>query len=490
MESALQFVTDFLGYGANVVLPVIMFILCLALGMKWPKALGAGLLLGIAFTGMNILFGFAFPALQGAGQAMIDRFPTHPLPAFDLGWTVASIISWAWPYAVFMFPLQIVINIIMLWAGWTQCLNVDMWNVWHKATMGAFVSALLKDSFLGPQGALAMGFVIAAVWVVLELISADHTREQVYNLTKIPGIAVSHNMLLDIIWMAPILDLIEKIPGIEKIKTSPADFRRRFGLLGENYILGGVLGLLFGLIAGFNFQDIATLIVSCAAILTLFPMMAGLFARALAPVAEGAQEFMQKRFPGKSFYVGLDWPVLGGVDALWVTGIIAAPFILIFAAILPYNTTLPFGSIIAVSLVATTTVLAQGDVVKSSILSIIGVPVYLGAASFFAPYLTDLAKTTGVFETLAEGAQGYGMVTWLETNAAGMRMFTFAVLDMLNGTGFGLGIVSLVVLAFCGWYYVRAMKRRENAAAAESGGISGNPRPYADAPAGAPAAAD
>jgi len=129
-------------------------------------------------------------------------------------------------------------------------------------------------------------------------------------------------------------------------------------------------------------------------------------------------------------------------------------------------------------------VLAQGDVVKSSILAIIGIPVYLGAASYFAPYLTDLAKSTGVFETLAKDAQGYGKVTWLETNAAGMRLMVFSIIDMFNGH-LALGAVSIVVLAFCGWYYVRAMKRRENAAAAASGGIAGNPRPYADAPAGA-----
>lgn len=485
MEAALSFVNEFLGYGANVVLPVIMFLLCLALGMKWTKALSAGLLLGIAFTGMNILFGFAFPALQGAGHAMIARFPTHPLTAYDLGWTVASVISWAWPYAVFMFPLQIVINAAMLALGWTQCLNVDMWNVWHKATLGAFVSFLLKDSALGASGALAMGFVVGGLWVVLELISADYTREQVYNLTKIPGIAVSHNMLLDIVWMAPILDLIERIPALKNIKTSPEDFRRRFGILGENYILGAIMGLLFGVLAGFGIKETAVLVVSAAAILTIFPMMAGLFARALAPVAEGAQAFMQKRFPGKAFYVGLDWPVLGGIDALWVTGIITAPFILLFAAILPYNITLPFGSIIAVSLIATTTVVAQGDVVKSSILSIIGVPVYLGAASFFAPYLTNLAKSTGVFDSLAKDAQGYGMVTWLETNAAGMRLMVFAVLDMINGLDGNrlmLGVGSLVVLAFCGYYYVKAMKRRENMAAAASGGISGSKRPYKDAP--------
>ncbi len=487
MDAALQVIKGFLDIGPNVVLPLIMFVLGLIIGMKPAKALGAGLMLGVAFTGMFVLFDFAFPTLGGAGQAMIQRFPGLHFTAYDLGWTVASVISWAWPFAFLMFPLQIVINIIMLWAGWTKCLNVDMWNVWHKATLGAFVSALLGTK-LGASAALGFGFLVAAIWVVLELLSADYTREQVYNLTRIPGIAVSHNMLLDIIWMAPILDLIEKIPGIQKIQTSPADLRRKLGIFGENYILGAILGLIFGLIAGYDFKGIVTLMIKCAAIITLFPLLAGLFARALAPIAEGAQSFMQKRFPGRSFYIGLDWPVLAGVDALWVTGILVAPFILLFAVILPYNTVLPFGSIIAVSLLATVTVVAQGDLVKSVILAIVGLPVYFGAATFFAPYLTNLATATGAMQV----PEGYGMITWLETNAAGMRLMVFAILDMLNGH-IGLGVVSIVALAFCGWYYVRAMKRRENAAAAASGGIDGNARPYADAPAGAvsaPAAAD
>ncbi len=476
MQAALNAIKAFLDIGPNVVLPVIMFVLGLVIGMKPAKALGAGLMLGVAFTGMFVLFDFAFPTLGGAGQAMIQRFPGLKLTAYDMGWTVASVISWAWPFAFLMFPLQITINIIMLALGWTKCLNVDMWNVWHKATLGAFVSALLGTNY--PAGvALAFGFLVAAIWVILELISADYTREQVYNLTRIPGIAVSHNMLLDIIWMAPILDLIEKIPGLDKIKTSPAELRRRIGIFGENYILGAILGLIFGLLAGYSVKDIAILMIKCAAIITLFPLLAGLFARALAPVAEGAQEFMQKRFPGRSFYIGLDWPVLAGIDSLWVTGILIAPLILLFAVILPYNTTLPFASIIAVSLVATVTVLAQGDLVKSVLLAIIGIPVYLGAASYFAPYLTNLAVATGAMQV----PEGYGMITWLETNAAGMRLMVFSILDMLNGH-IVLGAISIIILAFCGWYYVRAMKRRENAAAAASGGISGNPRPYPDAP--------
>ncbi|MGB9880499.1 MAG: PTS transporter subunit IIC, partial [Anaerolineae bacterium] len=107
MQAALDAIRSFLDYGPNVVLPVIMFLLCLVLGMRVGKAIGAGLMLGVAFTGIFVLFDFAFPILGKAGQAMVQRIPGLRFEAYDLGWTVASVISWAWPYAFLMFPLQI-----------------------------------------------------------------------------------------------------------------------------------------------------------------------------------------------------------------------------------------------------------------------------------------------------------------------------------------------------------------------------------------------
>lgn len=491
-----QWIQNILNWGPNVLLPVIMFVLGLAIGMKPGRALGAGLLLGVAFTGMFTFFGLAFSALPQAGQAIVQRFPGLTFTAYDFGWVVAATISWAWPFAAFMFPLQIAINIVMLALGWTKCLNVDMWNVWHKATLGAFTSAIVSGGNFGDPLGLAIGFIVAGAWVVMELLSADYTREQVYNLTKIPGIAVSHNMLLDALWMAPIMDLLDRIPALRNIHTSPADLRRKLGVFGENYILGAILGLIFGLMAGYDAQGVATLVIQAATIVTLFPLIAGLFARALAPVAEAAQEFMAKRFPGREFFIGLDWPVLAGIDAMWVTGIIVAPFALIIAIAMSavgLNTTLPFASIIVVSLIVTTTVLAQGDIVKSVILSIIGLPVYLYAASFFAPYFTQLAQATGVFNQLAipenvlQSYAGLANITWLEMNAAGLRLLVFSVLAMFQQQWFP-GVLSIVIIPLCWWYYFRTMKARENAAAAASGGITGNPRPYPDAPAGAVAA--
>ena len=52
-----------LGLGAAIFLPIIMIILGLCVKMKLKKAIMAGLTLGIAFTGMNVVLGFMFSSI-------------------------------------------------------------------------------------------------------------------------------------------------------------------------------------------------------------------------------------------------------------------------------------------------------------------------------------------------------------------------------------------------------------------------------------------
>ena len=113
-----QVIKSVLDIGPNVLLPIIVFILGLVIGLKPAKALGSGLMLGVALTGMFVLFNFAFGSLGDAGQAMVKN-TGRTLQAYDLGWTVAATISWAWPFAFLMFPLQIMLNILMLAMGWS-----------------------------------------------------------------------------------------------------------------------------------------------------------------------------------------------------------------------------------------------------------------------------------------------------------------------------------------------------------------------------------
>ena len=81
MDTILNYI---LGLGAAIFLPVIMILLGLAMRMKLKKALIAGLTLGVAFTGMNVVLGFMFEAISPAATALVERTGLQ-LTAIDVG---------------------------------------------------------------------------------------------------------------------------------------------------------------------------------------------------------------------------------------------------------------------------------------------------------------------------------------------------------------------------------------------------------------------
>ena len=65
-----------LGLGAAIFLPIIMIILGLCVKMKLKKAIMAGLTLGIAFTGMNVVLGFMFSSIRDRKSTRLNSSHT------------------------------------------------------------------------------------------------------------------------------------------------------------------------------------------------------------------------------------------------------------------------------------------------------------------------------------------------------------------------------------------------------------------------------
>lgn len=143
----MDFLSNIINYildmGASVFMPLLMFVIGIMMKMKPKDAFKAGLTIGIAFTGMSLLIDYMGSTMGGAAQAM-SKNTGITLPAVDIGWPGAASITWAWPLAFLVFPLQIFINIIMLVTKQTKTLNVDLWNVWNK-----IFSAVLVSYFTG-----------------------------------------------------------------------------------------------------------------------------------------------------------------------------------------------------------------------------------------------------------------------------------------------------------------------------------------------------
>lgn len=394
LETSINYV---LGLGANVFVPLLMMIIGLAMGMKFRDAFTAALTLGIAFTGMNLLIGFMMDSMGEAAQALTTNTGIS-LPAVDIGWPGMASISWAWPYAFLLFPLTVGVNILMLVFNWTDTLNVDMWNVWNK-----IFTAVLVYYF---TNSVIFGLLAAAIVVVLELKVGDAFAPEVQRLTGIPGVTVPHFIALIAVILYPVDQLLKKIPFLNQ-DIDAAYLRDKIGIFGENSVMGFIIGLLLGLASGYGVSGSLTLAVQAATALLLFPMVSRLFSEALSPISDAVSEFMRSRFEGREVHIGLDWPILGGRNELWVAVIVTIPVLLIMAVILPGNTVLPFAGIINLSFVVGSLLLTGGNVVRMIIHGIVTAPLFLYGATYFAPYITRLGEESGTIDAATEG-----LISW------------------------------------------------------------------------------
>lgn len=437
-----------------VFVPAIMIIMGLIVKMKPSEAISAGIMLGVAFTGMSMLISEMTGIMGPIGEAMLNRLGLD-LPIVDGGWTTMSAISWTWPYGVLMFPLMIVINIIMLTMNKTDTFNADLWNVWGKIFTAVGVVAI--------TGSVAIAFVVAAVQIVFEIIMADTLKGEIYELSGIPGVTTTHRMVFSCAWMYPIDKVLRKIPALNK-KMDAAALRDKFGIFAENHVLGFILGCLFGLLAGYDLGSILGTGVQCAMCLTLFPVISKYFMEALSPISEAVSDYMNKRFEGRDLVVGLDWPFLGGANEIWLCTLIGIPIFTICAFIMGgagVNQILPFAGIVDVSLAVPAYLVTRGNVPRMVILFAIGVPISLLVGTNFAPFMTDLANSAGLDLGLTAGQM-------ISNSGMDAPVATYALaefLDCMNGNFAPLIVLVIWIAGFV--YTVRDMKKGGNAAPVE-----------------------
>ncbi|MDH3942677.1 MAG: PTS galactitol transporter subunit IIC [Anaerolineae bacterium] len=455
MQDTLRSIIDFvLGLGPAVFVGLIIFLIGLLVRAKPGRALSAGITLGVAFSGVGLVIGYLIGGVAPSGQAFIENTGVE-LTSLDFGWTAGAAITWAIvEIAVFMFVLQIGINLVMLALNWTRCLNVDMWNVWGKIFMAALVREMTGNTWVP--------WVLAAIWIVLELKSADLTENQVQHYTGIPGVSVPHLILLDNIILTPVAQLLESIPWFRNVKTDPQGLRDRIGIFGENHVIGFILGFLLAFIGamgdgiqGSEWNGILGVAFVGATGLTLMPKVAALFMEALAPIQEAAAEFMKARFPGRSFSIGLDWPVLAGLPSLWTAAILLIPVLLLFAVILPDNSVLPFGSILLIESTIGTVILARNELVKTWIYAVLISITRFYTATVFAGAITTLSQMTGTFVA----PEGFETYTWL-----GMSYMNWVMLkvgQLFQGEDVLIGIIVIAVMVVTGYMWWNEMQKRE-----------------------------
>lgn len=435
-------VQAFLGMGATVMLPIILFIVGICFKMKPGQAFKSGLTVGIGFVGINAIIGILTANVGPAAQAMVKNAGLH-LSAADVGWPALSAITWGLPIAPFVIPLTILIDIIMIVTNKTRTVDVDMWNYWHFALAGTLVYYVTDNFWLGILAAAIIAVIIfkLADW-------AAPMGEKYFGLKGISLPTVSSATF----WPIGLLGnwILDKIPGVRKINWDPQKIQKRFGVMGEPMMIGLILGIIFGLLARYDFTKVLTTGVNLVGVMLLLPRMTRVLLEGLMPISQAVQKFLTKRFPDKkNLFIGLDIDVAIGNPAVISTGLLLTPIAVVLAFILPGNNTLPLADLSNLAVFCSMIVLAcKGNVFRGLIISIPCIIGDLYISSAMAPIITKMAR--GVHFAQAQ----HSVITAFLDGGNPLR---FWIVKIFQLNWFALVLIPIVGLLI--WFIYKATKK-------------------------------
>ncbi|AEB06534.1 PTS system Galactitol-specific IIC component [Coriobacterium glomerans PW2] len=407
---ALQYVVNL---GSTFMLPVIIFIIGLCLRLGIGKSLRAGLTVGIGFVGVNLVVSLMTGDLGSAAKAMAENFNLN-LSIIDLGWPGTSPMAWASDVGIIAIPVAIGVNILMLCVRATRVVNVDIWNVWHMAFTGAIVEMA--------TGNFAIALVCVAIHAAIAYKLGDMFVPVTDGYFELEGMAMPHGTSAYMgVFAAPVDDLLDRIPLINRINITPETVEEKLGVLGQPMIIGFFLGFLIGLLAGYDVGRAGTLAVEMAAVMKLMPLVVKFIMEGLMPISEAAREMLNKHFKGGDFRIGLDCALMLGDPAVVASSMLFVPLTLLIAVIMPGNRILPFGDLATIGFfVAIAVGVHKGNVFRTLFSGALIMSITLWIANQMAGLQQALGRSVGLVkagEQISSLDQSGSPITFLLTRA-------------------------------------------------------------------------
>ncbi|ELL2738217.1 PTS galactitol transporter subunit IIC [Salmonella enterica] len=426
-----------LGFGPTVLLPLVLFFLALFFKVKPAKALRSSLIVGIGFVGIYAIFDILTSNVGPAAQAMVERTGIS-LPVVDLGWPPLAAITWGSPIAPFVIPLTMLINVAMLALNKTRTVDVDMWNYWHFALAGTLVYY--------STGSFVLGLSAAAIAAIVVLKLADWSAPLVAKYFGLEGISLPTLSSVVFFPIGLLFDkIIDKIPGVNRIHIDPENVQKKMGIFGEPMMVGTILGVLLGIIAGYDFKHILLLGISIGGVMFILPRMVRILMEGLLPLSEAIKKYLNAKYPGRDdLFIGLDIAVAVGNPAIISTALILTPISVFIAFLLPGNKVLPLGDLANLAVMASMIVLAcRGNIFRAVITAIPVIVADLWIATKIATFITSMAKDVNF--KMAEGSSGQ-VSSFLD----GGNPFRFWLLEIFNGNIIAIGLIPVLALIIYG----------------------------------------
>ena len=391
MEQVFSYI---IGLGAAVMMPIIFTILGICIGIKFSKALKSGLLVGVGFVGLSVITSLLTSTLGPALAKVVEIYDLQ-LKVFDMGWPAAASVAYNTSVGALIIPVCLGVNILMLVTKTTRTVNIDLWNYWHFAFIGAVVYFA--------SGSILWGFFAAVICYIITLILADYTADRFQNFYEgMEGISIPQPFCQGFVPFAEIINKgLDKIPGMDRLDIDAEGMKKKFGLLGEPLFLGILVGIIIGALSCESLKEVVDKIpyilgvgIKMGAVMELIPRITSLFIEGLKPISEATRELINRKFKGaKGLNIGMSPALVIGHPATLVVSLLLIPVTLILAVVLPGNEFLPLASLAGMFYIFPLILpITKGNVVKTFIIGFVVILIGLYLVTDLAPFFTQAAQ--------------------------------------------------------------------------------------------------
>ena len=435
MQTVLDIIQYIVDLGSYVFVPILMCIIGLIFGLKPSKAIKAGVTVGIGLIGVSIVSTLTADSLSPVINEMVKVLNLN-LTAIDVGGSPAAAVGFGSLLGAALIIVILITNIVLVALKLTKTVNVDIYNFWYFAITAGFVQLL--------TGSYWLAILAGVTHAILGLKVADVMAHRTQEIIGIDAISIPHGFAAASAPLFMLLDKVyDRIPYLKHRKESEEESGEHGigkvigSVLGQSIYLGLIMGLLFGVVAGYDFKGIADVTMKTAAIMMLFPTMVKMIVNGLIPISNQAKKFFTTHFKDRELYIGLDSAVTIGHPVTISVGFLMIPVFMVFAAILPGNTTLPLGEVpFAAFYVCFATIVHRGNRKRTIISSLIFIPIVLWISSWAAPLFTELASNAGLSYVQA-GQQATtmalgNMFIWLPTVLAQTPVIGAGILIIID----------------------------------------------------------
>ncbi len=366
-----------------------ILIIALAFRVKFAQAFKGAVMFGVGLIGIQAIVGVmaaaVFPAVNGFSQNTGLTFHT-----VDFGNYGMDLLVRGTPLYIFMIPLGMTVNLLLLHLHGIKTLNTDIGNYWVWGISAVVVHAVTHSILCA-----ILAFIVNEIIVLL---LADWSAPKLQKHYGMPGISLPHgNVIIWFPFAIAINWIIERIPFLRKMEGNPEKLKKKLGVFGDPVTVSFVMGTLLTLIGRKSVLQALLTGIIFTAFVVLCPKMVGAISEGLTSLSNAVRDFLKSRYKC-DIYVGMDAAILVGNPENIAAGLLLFPVILFLALTLPGNSFLPMIDIaVTASFFMTASMpYLMGNIVRAGITGVVIFTIAIYVASVMAPIYTTAGEAAGI----------------------------------------------------------------------------------------------